>query len=140
MNLDGKVQALKLARERHARLNGELRNRRLKMETAFEEDNAQLINEVHESSIGLELCENELRSAAIEMYDADPSSKKVHPKVSIAIVEVVEYEEDEALEWAKSKGLALKLDATAYKKLVKAGAGAPATVKQKTTAKISTIL
>ncbi len=62
-----------------------------------------------------------LRNLTLKAYNADPEkNKKPAEGVGIRDVTTYEYNSVNALDWAKSHKMALKLDTTAFEKLVKA--------------------
>ena len=64
--------------------------------------------------------ETQLRTAVIEAYQANPSSKTVAPGLSVRINTGLKYDPAKALDWAKSHSLALALDKKAFEAIAKA--------------------
>ena len=63
--------------------------------------------------------ESRLREAALNTYTAT-GEKKFSCGIGIRVTTKLAYDEAQALEWAKSHGLALKLDAKSFEKIAKA--------------------
>ena len=64
--------------------------------------------------------EETLRTLTLKAYEADPNNKAPAPGVGIKEVTTYTYDPAIALKWAVEHDMALKLDDTAFKKIVKA--------------------
>ena len=87
----------------------------------FVNENIQVINAVTTAKENIEQVEKELREMTIETYNETGNKA---PATGVGIREVTKYDYDPALalKWAKSHDMALKLDDTAFKKIIKADA------------------
>ena len=85
----------------------------------FEEENAELIQEVKGGAADLVLAEERLKHLATNAYDADPTNKKVAPGVTIKMFTQLGYEHSRALNWALEHKMALSLDVKAFEAIAK---------------------
>jgi len=85
----------------------------------FEAANAGLIESINVLKLNATQFEDELREMALAEY-ADTGAKKLPHGIGIRVTTKLAYDEAQALEWAKSHGLALKLDAKSFEKIAKA--------------------
>jgi hypothetical protein len=83
----------------------------------FEEDNAELIQEVKGGAADLVLAEEKLRHLAANAYDTDPTNKKVAPGVTIKMFTEIGYDKKLAFDWALEHKIALTLDTKAFEKI-----------------------
>ncbi|KKN15926.1 hypothetical protein LCGC14_0981180 [marine sediment metagenome] len=81
----------------------------------------EMLTDVVNKAIVVNKAEALLRELTLKAYNADPEKNK-KPAEGVGIREVITYEYNSvnALDWAKSHKMALKLDTTAFEKLVKA--------------------
>jgi alkanesulfonate monooxygenase SsuD/methylene tetrahydromethanopterin reductase-like flavin-dependent oxidoreductase (luciferase family) len=94
---------------------------------AFDEEHAELLAEIGERNQHLVDAEFDLRASALTVFSAT-EDKHPTPGVSIRVTTRVVYDRDEALAWAKAKGVALTLDAKAFEGLAKHDRDLPASV------------
>lgn len=85
----------------------------------FEEQHAALLAGLAEAKTTLGAEEQRLRHLTIVHYEETGEAKPL-PGVSVRRVTELTYEEQEALTWAREKGLALALDRKAFEKVAKA--------------------
>jgi hypothetical protein len=123
-----------------ARKNYDTINELLKSKKAeWEEQNAELISTVKESAVIMSEAEIQLREATVKIFNETGNKA---PATGVNIREVTKYDYDPtlALKWAKSHDMALKLDDTAFKKIIKADAPDFVTVTTEPQATIATDL
>jgi len=107
----------------------------------WEEQNQTLLNASKALQSDLVQAETDLRSWAVSQYYRT-GNKAPGPGVNIRMRTTVEYNDAEALEWAKAHSTCLVLDAKTFEKAAKAGlvdAGV-ATIVEEPTATIATDL
>lgn len=85
----------------------------------FEAVNAGLIENINVLKLNATQFEDELREMALAEYAATGAKKFSHG-IGIRVTTKLDYDEVQALEWAKAHRLALKLDAKAFEKIAKA--------------------
>jgi len=85
----------------------------------FELDNKQLIDSLDELQLGISLISDGIKTVALEEY-AKTGNKKLDFGVGIQVRKVLDYDDKDALKWAKEHGLALSLNKTAFKKFATA--------------------
>ena len=85
----------------------------------FDKQNQQLIDDITELKECMVHFDSEVRLAAIDEFRST-GIKKLFSGVGIRCVPLLTYDEAKALEWALEHKMALKLDNTAFEKLVKA--------------------
>jgi hypothetical protein len=85
----------------------------------FEKKHEEFINGLTQQQKELDQIEDELKTLAVSQY-AVTGNKRLYGGVSIRLFDELEYTEEDALKWAKETNMALKLDATAFKKIAKA--------------------
>jgi len=83
---------------------------------AFDAENAQLLQLTGQARATVAAEEQALRAFAVTEYRATGETHPA-PGVSIKLVKTVDYDVDEAFAWAKTQGMALKLDEAALKKI-----------------------
>jgi len=83
----------------------------------FEEDNAVIIKAAKDASATAAAVKEIARKAAVAHYEMDDSSKKLPHGFGIRVTRKVEYDANEAFNWAFENTLALKLDERAFKEL-----------------------
>jgi hypothetical protein len=93
----------------------------------FDFAHAGLIAGVALRAAVLATAEADLRAAALERFSAT-EDKHPAPGVTIRVQTRVTYDRDQALAWAKAKGVALTLDAKAFEGLAKHDRSLPASV------------
>ena len=87
--------------------------------SAWEEANAVILDNESNARTSCQEAEAQLRDMAISVF-SEAGDKQVAPGVGIKEVTKLSYELGIAFEWAKEHKLALKLDVTAFEKIVKA--------------------
>ena len=78
---------------------------------------APLTKGLAEVKAQLDIAENEAKVLALDLYFADPTNKKPVPGAAIRVKKGVEYEYDDAFDWANGRGLfvtAPRLDQKAF--------------------------
>lgn len=115
--LEEQIKMVAELRKRYDALNEILKTRKAEWEEAF----AELISDVKSTAVIVAEAEMQLRESTIKSYNETGNKA---PAVGVGIREVTKYDYDPALalKWAKSHDLALKLDDTAFKKIIKADA------------------
>ncbi len=73
--------------------------------------------------------EDELRTAAVEQYNTNPTTKEICPGMNIRVTTSYEYDAARAKDWAIDHGLCLTLDAKAFKDICKAESTRPSFVE-----------
>lgn len=109
----------------------------------FEKKNEPLITTVNLKTLACDTLEKAIKGIALDIYDADPSSKSICPGVGIRVYTKYEYDENKALEWAKENARFIIVTAVDKKLFEKICAGAPpdfVTVKPSPSATIATAL
>lgn len=91
------------------------------LEARFREANADRLNTLDAAKLELHVAESALREAAEDAF-ARTGIKAVAPGVLVKEVTRLVYDATEALEWAQSTGLCLKLDVPAFERVAKAAA------------------
>lgn len=86
------------------------------LQTAWNEENAELLDELQTIATVLENAENELRQA-LKAHYVQTGEKTFDKQLSIRATPILVYSESEALEWAKKHGLCLALDTRAFEKI-----------------------
>lgn len=89
------------------------------LEASFRQDHADRLNALDAAKLELNVAESALREAAEDEF-ARTGLKAVAPGVLVKEVTRLVYAPEDALEWAKSTGLCLKLDVSAFEKVAKA--------------------
>lgn len=89
---------------------------------AWEADNETLLDDYRALQSSVAERETDLRNAALEAYERY-SERKPATGVTVKQYTVYHYSDADALEWAKSKGMCLRLDRTAFERQAKALAG-----------------
>lgn len=87
----------------------------------FEAANAGLIENINVLKLNATQFEDELREMALAEFAATGAKKLPHG-IGIRVTTKLDYDESKAFEWAKSHGLALRLDAKAFERIAKADA------------------
>jgi hypothetical protein len=103
---------------------------------AFDAANAQLLQDLGHARATVAAEEQALRAFAVTEYRATGETHPA-PGVSIKLVKTVDYDVDEAFAWAKTQGMALKLDEAALRKIAIATPIACAVVDEVPTAVIA---
>ena len=85
----------------------------------WESQNEEILNAVVDTNEKMWDAETELRELTLQAY-AETGSKSPVPGVGIREVIKLEYDLKVAFDWAKSHKMALKLDTSAFEKIVKA--------------------
>lgn len=85
----------------------------------WETSNAELIASRNEANADLFSTESELRNAMIEDFAVN-KNKKIDNDLSVRVNTTLVYDQTEAMKWAKSTGMALTLDKSAFEKIAKA--------------------
>ena len=94
---------------------------------AFMAAHADLLSDLTVRTEAVATAEAELRAVALERFSATEDKAPV-PGVSIRVQKRIVYDRDEALAWAKAKGVALALDTKAFEGLAKHDRSLPAQV------------
>ena len=115
MDLTDRVRQLHEARERYADAKAVLDAARHEFDTAY----AQEIEAVREWAEELADVDANLRTEAVAAY-LETGERKPAPGIEIKVFDALHYNPDDAYEWAKEHGLALKLDDAAFKNIAKA--------------------
>ena len=106
------MQTLKNQRDSYADATEMLKQR----QDLFNNQNAELINGRLEIQKEITDLETTARAFALEQFELT-KEPKIGYGLSIVQRKQFEYDSDKAFEWAKERGLALKLDASKFKKL-----------------------
>ena len=106
---------------------------------AWEASHAEELASAAAAEEQVTLADAALRAAVLETFKA---TGDVAPVLGCKVVQrtVLDYTEAEALAWAKSSGLALKLDVKAFEKVAKATAIPGVTVRQEPSVTVATDL
>jgi hypothetical protein len=107
------VKNVALARKRQSILQEDYN----KQKALFDEQTAQLRNELKLASDDTLQSENDLRISAIDLWKSD--GEKRHSVVQVKIIKDILYKDDEAFLWAKEHHMALMLDKKAFEKIAK---------------------
>jgi hypothetical protein len=106
------MQTLKNQRDSYADATEMLKQK----QDLFNNQNAELINARIEIQKEIFDLETNARKFALEQFEVT-KEPKIGYGLTIVQHKQCEYDETKAFEWAKDRGLALKLDATKFKKL-----------------------
>ena len=119
---DVNVVALQYNLEEVGKLREKQRELSEKIRTAreeFEEQHKEEIQVAMQAGQETMEAEQKLREIALSVYDST-KEKQLYGGIVIKVMKVLKYEEKDAMYWAKTTGLALKLDKVAFKKIAKA--------------------
>jgi hypothetical protein len=89
---------------------------------AFDEQWAELAGYVADAKADLQAAEDELRTAGLAHYAANPDSKKLPCGLGVRVASALRYEPKLALDWAVSHNMCLALDKKAFETVAKATA------------------
>jgi hypothetical protein len=115
MELKEQIKIVAEARVNYSKVSDLLKQKREEFESSY----TDLINTVNASRDIVATAEEQLRISVLGNYRA---TKEKNPAEGVAIREMTkyDYEPAKALLWAKEHNLALKLDDSAFKKIIKA--------------------
>jgi hypothetical protein len=85
---------------------------------AWLEANAELLTAAKETGGAVTFLEGQVRQLALQAYEVT-GEKKPTPGISIRMETVVEYDPQEAFEWARSTRLCLQLDRAGFEAMAK---------------------
>jgi|GEM_PF-3250562 len=136
--LEGHLHNLRTCRGQLEELESDYKRQK----EAFEAETEELRADIEAERESVSLAEDVVRALAIDWYTTDDSTKTLPCGVKIAVSKQIEYNEESALAWAKSKGMAVKLDAKAFKDLVRSGVidDIPATVEEVPTVRLPRVI
>ncbi len=107
------------------------------------DEHQQLLANETNAKVLCQEAEGQLREMAVSVF-TDTGEKKVAPGIGIRVRQILNYAAEVAFGWAKEHKLALKLDVTAFEKIVKASpdqfASFSITITEEPTATIATEL
>lgn len=86
-----------------------------KREARFEEENAELLNEIRALKASIAERKERIRALALAEYERTGKKKLPHG-IGIRVEPEFQYDANEALAWAIRTGLALQLDVKAFRK------------------------
>lgn len=101
-----------------------LREERKRLYAAWEAENAPLLLQEKATAEALAAAEQNLRDAVLREYE-QTSNKTPAPGLSVRVERTYNYAPADALDWAKQHGMALALDAKAFKDICKADSTRP---------------
>ena len=84
----------------------------------WESEHTGLIDDEARGKVAVQTEETKLRDMTV-IYFNETQDKHHDPNVGIREVDKLEYGTKQAMEWAKTHGMALKLDTSAFEKIVK---------------------
>lgn len=117
--LEEKVRALAALREESATHAATVQAAR----AAHEQSIVAMVAQAKQAAAATEVAEAEVRALGLELYQLDPSQKRIVPGVEVKERAVLEYPMDKAFAWAKTAGLCVipeQLDTKAFAKVAAA--------------------